>query len=112
PDVPDQDLQHLPNDRRFVERFRACPDTAGIALTGPRLGRPRNYRRGHRLDPRGRAGPKPMRDPRRGEWTKTGPPGHEEDQRSLDRLRAGVILRAHVEGWPAIDLGAITVEAG
>jgi riboflavin biosynthesis pyrimidine reductase len=27
-------------------------------------------------------------------------------------LRAGVILRAHIQGWPGIDLGVVTVEAG
>ena len=43
---------------------------------------------------------------------KTGPAGHHEDQGRLDRLRAGVILRAYVQRWPAIDLGAITVETG
>jgi hypothetical protein len=43
---------------------------------------------------------------------KTEPAGHQKDQQKLDRLRAGVILRAHVQGWPAVDLGAVTVETG
>ena len=41
-----------------------------------------------------------------------GADGHQQDQRKLGRLRAGVILRAHMQGWPAIDLGIITVAMG
>jgi hypothetical protein len=48
----------------------------------------------------------------RGSVDKTGPAGHQKDQQKLDRLRAGVILRAYVQEWPAIDLGAVTVETG
>jgi hypothetical protein len=40
------------------------------------------------------------------------PAGRQRDQPTLDRLRAGVILRAYVKGWPAVDLAAVTVEAG
>jgi hypothetical protein len=40
------------------------------------------------------------------------PARHRQDERKLGRLRAGVILRAHVQGWPAIDLGAVSVAAG
>jgi hypothetical protein len=43
---------------------------------------------------------------------KTGPADQHKDQRKLDWLRAGVILRAYVQGWPAIDLGAVTVATG
>jgi hypothetical protein len=38
--------------------------------------------------------------------------GDQQDQRKLGRLRAGVILRAHIQGWPAIDLGSVSVAAG
>jgi hypothetical protein len=41
-----------------------------------------------------------------------GADGHQEDQRKLGRLRAGVILRAHMQGWPAINLGTVTVAMG
>ena len=41
-----------------------------------------------------------------------GADGHQQDQRKLGRLRAGVILRAHMQGWPAIDLGTIAVAMG
>ena len=41
-----------------------------------------------------------------------GPARHRQDEQKLDRLRAGVILRAHVQGWPAIDPGAVSVAAG
>jgi hypothetical protein len=41
-----------------------------------------------------------------------GPAGHQRDERKLGWLRAGVILRAHVHGWPAINLGAISIAAG
>ena len=38
--------------------------------------------------------------------------GHQQDQRKLGRLRAGVILRAHIQEWPAIDLGSASVATG
>jgi hypothetical protein len=41
-----------------------------------------------------------------------GADGHQQDQRKLGRLRAGVILRAHMQGWPAINLGTVTVAMG
>jgi hypothetical protein len=41
-----------------------------------------------------------------------GADGHRQDQRKLGRLRAGVILRAHIQGWPAVNLGAVTIAMG
>ena len=41
-----------------------------------------------------------------------GADGHQQDQRKLGRLRAGVILRAYMQGWPAINLGTVTVAMG
>jgi len=38
--------------------------------------------------------------------------GRQQDERKLGRLRAGVILHADVQGWPAIDLGTLTVATG
>ncbi len=35
-----------------------------------------------------------------------------DEQRELGRLRAGVILRAHVQGWPALALDGVTVSSG
>jgi len=40
------------------------------------------------------------------------PAGHQPDERKLGRLPAGVIRRAHVQRWPAIDLGAVCIVAG
>lgn len=51
-------------------------------------------------------------NPIEGTVDEAGPGGYHKDQRKLGRLRAGVILRAYVQGWPAIDLGAVTVESG
>jgi hypothetical protein len=41
-----------------------------------------------------------------------GPADRQQDERKLGRLRAGVILRAHIHGWPAVDLGDVIVTAG
>ena len=48
----------------------------------------------------------------RGAVDEGGTAGHQQDEQKLGRLRAGVILRAHMQGWPAIDLGAIRVRTG
>ena len=42
----------------------------------------------------------------------SGPADYQRDERKLGRLRAGVILRAHIQGWPAVDLGDVVVTAG
>jgi hypothetical protein len=41
-----------------------------------------------------------------------GPAGRQQDERKLGRLRAGIILRAHLQGWPALDLGAVCIATG
>ena len=38
--------------------------------------------------------------------------GHQQDQRKLGRLRVEIILHAHMQGWPAINLGTVTVAMG
>ena len=54
-----------------------------------------------------------VQDPHEGKQVDgAGADGHQQDQRKLDRLRAGVILRAYVHGWPAVDLGDVVVAAG
>jgi hypothetical protein len=37
---------------------------------------------------------------------------HQRDQRELGRLRAGVVLRAYKQAWPAIDVGTVAIASG
>jgi hypothetical protein len=41
-----------------------------------------------------------------------GADGRQRDQRKLGRLRAGVVLRAYKQAWPAIHVGTVTIASG
>jgi hypothetical protein len=53
-----------------------------------------------------------VQNPMRGAVDEAGPDGHQQDQRKLGRLRAGVVLRANIQGWPAVDVATVSVAAG